>query len=150
LVDVLATGDQERIAAWMKVNKVRKADLAMKHEGTGSDALLLAATFGMVDLARKLLKSDASAMCVNGSGDTALHWAAFRGCEPGAAALVEALIAAGADVNAIGDLRNTPLHLAATAGSAVVRAGLDVPSVRLHFGPLHPLSFRPLRLSSFW
>lgn len=46
------------------------------------------------------------------TGDTLLHAAVIRGASED----VEILIAAGADVNAVGDLGNSPLHHAASRG----------------------------------
>jgi ankyrin repeat protein len=50
-------------------------------------------------------------------GDTALHWAAYRGSLQAAQVLLEA----GADPDAAGECGNTPLHLAATGKHFRVR-----------------------------
>lgn len=54
------------------------------------------------------------------AGDTALHWAAYRGSLQAA----QALLAAGADPDAAGECGNTPLHLAATGKHFRVRQQL--------------------------
>ncbi len=46
------------------------------------------------------------------SGDTALHWAAYGG----SAVLARHLLEAGANVDAVGELGNRPLHVAASRG----------------------------------
>lgn len=50
-------------------------------------------------------------------GDTALHWASFKGDYD----LCEVLLNNNADVNAVGDVGNTPLHVAAANGHSKVR-----------------------------
>jgi ankyrin repeat protein len=65
----------------------------------------------------ELLAAGADVAAVSPAGDTALHWAAYRGTLPAAQALLEA----GADVDAAGECGNRPLHLAATAKHHKVR-----------------------------
>ena len=55
---------------------------------------------------------------VTKNGDTALHWAAYGDLYDVAVLLLKA----GANVNAVGDVGNTPLHIAATAGNIMARA----------------------------
>jgi ankyrin repeat protein len=58
-----------------------------------------------------LLVHGASALVRTPAQDTALHFAALKGAND----ILQMLIAAGADVNAVGDVHNRPLHLAAAA-----------------------------------
>lgn len=85
----------------------------------GSTAeILAAAERGDTDAVRALLRADPGLARVAGEYDkTALHWAA----EKDQAEVVDALIAAGADVEAVTSWGMTPLEWAANMGSA--RAG---------------------------
>lgn len=58
-----------------------------------------------------LLDHGASALSRTPAQDMALHWAAYRGDVD----ILQQLINAGGDVNAMGDVGNRPLHLAASA-----------------------------------
>lgn len=114
---------EAEVVEWMNTQKVNQADLSHRHPTTGDTALLLAIRKRMTAVAQSLLQVNVPIGDRNAAGDTALHWAAFlSGDEPAMVQLVEALLAAGADADAVGDLGNTPLHLAATANSAMVRA----------------------------
>lgn len=93
-----------------------------------------AAREGRVGELRAILREDpAQAVAADKYGLTSLHWASDRGH----AEAIEALLASGADVNAVeGRLfRRRPLHFAALSGSeAAVRAllaadGVDVDAV---------------------
>jgi len=66
-----------------------------------------------------LLAAGASVHTRSPAGDTALLWAAYKGLD---VEVVQALISAGADVNVLGDIGNSPLHLAAAADHVEVRA----------------------------
>jgi ankyrin repeat protein len=46
------------------------------------------------------------------SGDTPLHWAAYGGSAP----MTRLLLEGGANVDAVGELGNRPLHVAASKG----------------------------------
>lgn len=69
---------------------------------------------------KALICNGASALARTPAGDTPLLWAAYKGD----AEVAQALISAGADVNAMGDLGNRPLHLAASADHGQVRTRL--------------------------
>ena len=76
-----------------------------------------AARSGDVQAVRSLLARGEDANAAHGDGMSALHWAAERGD----AKIAEALIHAGATVDAVTRIGHyTPLHVASTAGHAVV------------------------------
>lgn len=58
-----------------------------------------------------LLNHGASALSRSPSNDMGLHWAAFKGHVD----ILQQLVGAGGDVNAMGDVGNRALHLAAAA-----------------------------------
>ncbi len=92
----------------------------------GDSALMLAVLRGHDRVARVLLKGGAQ---VNHDGWGPLHYAAFEGRE----ALLEPLLAAGADVNARAPNQATALMLAARNGHAgVVRRLLALPQTDLN------------------
>jgi hypothetical protein len=66
-----------------------------------------------------LLDHGASALSRTPAQDMALHWAAYRGDVD----ILQQLINAGGDVNAMGDVGNRPLHLAASADRMEVSCG---------------------------
>ena len=71
--------------------------------------LLQVATEGDVSKAHELIANGANARAKNDNGWTPLHWAG----QNGHAAVIEALLASGADVNAAEDPPgDAPLHLA--------------------------------------
>jgi ankyrin repeat protein len=72
-----------------------------------------------------LIAHGASVLARSPAQDMALHWAALKG----SSTIVQELLAAGADVNGVGDAGNRPLHLAAAA---------DQLEVRLPLGRRHP------------
>jgi hypothetical protein len=76
----------------------------------------------MASIAKALLQMQAPVNITNNVGDTALHWACFRAREvDGMTDVIEHLLLAGAEPSAVGDIGNTPLHLAAAASSVPVR-----------------------------
>jgi len=89
---------------------------ANARSGDGWTPLHLAGFFGRRDVAELLLARGASLTAISGGAEknTPLH-AALAGA--GDAAIVRALVAHGADVNATGAGGYTPLHVAASRGS---------------------------------
>ena len=76
-----------------------------------------AARSGDLEAVRSLLARGADANAAHGDGMSALHWAAERGD----AKMAEALIHAGATVDAVTRIGHyTPLHVASSAGQATV------------------------------
>lgn len=65
-----------------------------------------------------LLDHGASALSRTPAQDVALHWAAFSGHVD----ILQQLVNAGGDVNAMGDVGNRPIHLAAAADHLEVSA----------------------------
>ena len=100
-----------------------------------------AARRGDLEAVRDLLRQGADANAAHGDGMSALHWAAERGD----AAIAEALVNAGAAVDAVTRIGHyTPLHVASTGGHAavverLVEAGADVSAAASTTGaaPLH-------------
>ncbi|KAK9789395.1 hypothetical protein WJX73_002269 [Symbiochloris irregularis] len=84
---------------------------AQQIEAVGSTTLIAAVQQGLVTHYGRLLASK-QVSAKNRRGDTALHWAAFRGD----LTAVEALHKADPDLDAVGDLGNRPLHLAVSQG----------------------------------
>jgi ankyrin repeat protein len=115
-----------------------------------------AAMQGDKDTVRSLLNQKVDVNAPQGDGTTALHWAAYRddlemaklllaaganvqsvtreggitallmACQNGSAAMIEALLRAGADSNAVKSNGTTPLMMAAASGSVdAVKALLD-------------------------
>jgi ankyrin repeat protein len=72
------------------------------------------------EMVRTLLQQQVPATARQVDGATALHWAAHWDD----LGIADALLAAGADVNAANELGVTPLHLACTNGSAAMAARL--------------------------
>ena len=66
-----------------------------------------------------LLAHGASALTRTCAQDMPLHWAAYKGDVD----ILQQLISAGGDVNAMGDVGNRPLHLAAAADQLEVGTG---------------------------
>ena len=108
--------------------------------GALADDIFTAAQRGDLFTVRHYLaKEPASARSTDAAGYTALHWAAIRGHGE----LVETLVEAGAEVNAIGGDGGTPLHWACHHDDVgTVRLLLDGgadPAIRNRWGrtPLH-------------
>ncbi|MBI4471288.1 MAG: ankyrin repeat domain-containing protein [Acidobacteria bacterium] len=102
--------------------------MAMLLVGSAGDSRIAdAAQHGDTATVQLLLKEKVDVNAAQGDGNTALHWASFRDDLQ----MARLLIQAGASVNAktrLGDM--TPLHLAATNGSAamidvLLKAGSD-------------------------
>ncbi len=92
----------------------------------GDSALMLAVLRGHDAVAQALLKAGAA---VNHDGWAPLHYAAFEGRE----GMLDALFAAGADVNALAPNKATALMLAARNGHiGVVRRLLALPQIDLN------------------
>jgi ankyrin repeat protein len=90
------------------------ADINAK-SATGATALSLAATGGHLSCVEALLRREDMIEDINervANGGTALHWASANGQGD----VIDTLLAAGADINAMDSDDNTVLHLAATVG----------------------------------
>lgn len=79
-------------------------------------------------MVEKFLSVNATTSHQNNVGDTALHWACYRGDETSVAALLQH----GADFEIRGDIGNRPLHLAATSGNTKVVFTLVVAGARVN------------------
>lgn len=122
VVHMAAILSEGALAAWMDTNSSSHSDLVMTHPDCGSTALTIAARRKMPAVCQRLLTAGAKPNAVNKRGDTALHWACLWSRElPAMAGVVEALLLGGADPNVEGDLRNFPMHLAASANADKVR-----------------------------
>ena len=117
LASVISEAASENdVLAWLAQHNIKRSELAHQQEPTLSTALMLAVRRCMLAVTSSLLSVQAPVQIADRSGDTPLHWACLRSGEvPGMVGTLEQLLEAGADANAIGDLGNTPLHLAATA-----------------------------------
>ena len=84
--------------------------------GDGWTPLHLAGFFGRREIAELLLKRGASLAAISGGAEKnqPLHAALAGACDP---AIVRALVAHGADVNAAAAANYTPLHIAASRGN---------------------------------
>ena len=69
-------------------------------------------------MAEELLVRAASVAAARNNGDTALHWACYRGDLP----LVKLLLGYGAPLETEGEYRNRPLHLACTTNQVRLSA----------------------------
>jgi ankyrin repeat protein len=123
LADIIADAAvEDDVLSWMSANNVKRSDLSRNSGASGAAALQLAVRKCMLLVTGSLLQAQAPMADTDSSGDTALHWACLRSKEvPGMLAVLEQLLEAGADANAIGDLDNTPLHLACAANCPAVR-----------------------------
>ncbi|HET6248338.1 MAG TPA: ankyrin repeat domain-containing protein [Tepidisphaeraceae bacterium] len=91
----------------------RRTLVAMADRDQGFTPLHYAARNGDLPMVRFLLENHAQVMAGDSTGNTPLHFAANK-------AVAEALVAAGADVNARGNCGETPLHRARTREVAEV------------------------------
>lgn len=119
------SGTEPDIFTAAALGRLAPLDRSLQHAGAvngrardGWTALHLAAFFGRLDAARRLLGAgaDVNAVSANAMANTPLHAAAAGG--HGQVALL--LIEAGADVNARDAGQHTPLHIAAEAGDGPV------------------------------
>ena len=122
LVDViLYARKQQDVTAWMESNTLLRSELSYRHPEDGTPALVAACRRAMASVASSLLEVQVPVQDTNSMGDTALHWACLWSSEvPEMVEVVEKLLVAGADPSAVGDVGNTPLHLAATANNVMV------------------------------
>jgi len=133
LCDAAAVGDLEA----MSVAYERAPATVNGRSRDGWSPLHLAGFYGHVDAARWLLERGAAveAISTGREANRPLH-AALAGA--GNPALVELLVARGADVCATGASGITPLHIAASRGSeqfvALLRAGGADPQAAMHDG----------------
>ena len=121
---VTAAADQDRAAVLALVAEGADVNVARPD---GATALLWAAHWDDVELARRLLAAGADVNAADDHGVTALE----RAAENGSGVMVETLLAAGADVNAAQTSGLTPLMTAARTGNvnvvgALVAGGADV------------------------
>eukprot|EP00735_Rhodelphis_limneticus_P003675 TRINITY_DN15176_c0_g1::TRINITY_DN15176_c0_g1_i1::g.30601::m.30601 TRINITY_DN15176_c0_g1::TRINITY_DN15176_c0_g1_i1::g.30601 ORF type:complete len:566 (-),score=131.36,sp/Q52T38/ZDH22_ARATH/29.62/8e-55,zf-DHHC/PF01529.15/2.8e-37,Ank_2/PF12796.2/4.4e-06,Ank_2/PF12796.2/1.6e-11,Ank_2/PF12796.2/1.5e-13,Ank_4/PF13637.1/9.2e-06,Ank_4/PF13637.1/4.5e-09,Ank_4/PF13637.1/5e-06,Ank_4/PF13637.1/1.5e-13,Ank_4/PF13637.1/0.38,Ank_4/PF13637.1/1.2e+04,Ank_5/PF13857.1/0.0068,Ank_5/PF13857.1/3.1e-06,Ank_5/PF13857. len=113
------------------LNEVDNLDLNEK-DRRGYTPLITATQFGHTTAVGYLLKKGADPCLVDNTGDSPLHWAAFKGHEE----LVTFLLAyVGLDVNERDEAGQTPLHLAAMQGhtstvSALIEDPRCDPSIR--------------------
>lgn len=124
LVDIiLHAKEQAEVTTWMETNTILRSELSYRHPEDGTPALIAACRRGMVTVATSLLEVQVPVQDTNSFGDSALHWACLWSSEvPGMVDVAERLLIAGADPSAVGDVGNTPLHLAATANNLMVRS----------------------------
>lgn len=106
----------------------------------GMTPLIRAARLGHADVAMALLSAGANANAIDRGGDSALHW--FAGAEENLAA-VEALLDAGADINARDGCGATPISSAVYWKSkdiveTLIRRGADI-AIPYEYGGRTPL-----------
>lgn len=113
--EAAAMGDGGALFAALRASD----DAHAMFSGDGWTPLHLAAFFGRDECTALLLTAGAShaTLSRNSTGNTPLHAALAGMTNP---SLVKRLIAAGADVNARGELGITPLHLAASRGDGAL------------------------------
>lgn len=108
IFDAAARGD---VAAIDRAILSEGVDVDLPHPESGATPLIVAAAERAgVDAIINLLDRGADPNAKKTNGDTALHWACYHGDGDVASVLLNA----GAGVNTQGDLRNSPLHMAAT------------------------------------
>jgi uncharacterized protein len=98
-------------------------------DNAGSTQLMTAAAHGHKPAAEWLLQQRVAVSAVDNIGKTALHHASGSSCDE--AAVIELLLANGADVHKLSDRHVTALHLAAFKGNVecarvLIDAGADV------------------------
>lgn len=99
-----------RLKALALVNWLLERGFDANATDKSNSALMEAAIFGDVAVARRLLRAGADIAKRSGMGNTALHWAAMAG-RPG---MCKFLLANGAELEAVNHDRQTPLHCAAS------------------------------------
>jgi ankyrin repeat protein len=108
--ECILDGDIEGVRALLDAGY----DLETRFEGgSGCAALSLAAQYHLVELVELFLARGARVDARDDTGHTALHHVT----RDGSRAAMEALLAAGADPNAVSAVGRTPLHLALALGS---------------------------------
>lgn len=116
---------------------INAADLA------GTTALHIAAsrTPRLID---ELIDANADPNIADGRGQTPLHFLSMHNEEtiPGVREAIESLIAAGADINAVDKLRNTPLSRATTANTRILLAHSAKPDFPDSVPPLNVAAYR--------
>merc|ERR1712166_991074 len=109
----------ESLAAVEEVTE-RTLDDLNAQDKKGKTPLVFAAMFDKPAIACRLIELGADVTIAGKRGGTALHWAAYAGELP----LVQALVAAKADVEALGQTvdstEGSPLHAAAMGGHVAV------------------------------
>merc|ERR1719253_1263959 len=120
----------ESLAAVEEVT-ARTLDDLNAQDKKGKTPLVFAAMFNKPAIACRLIELGADVTIANARGATALHWAAYAG----ELSTVQALVAAKADVEALGtsvdSYKGSPLHAAAMGGNlavldALIGMGADV------------------------
>jgi len=111
--EAAALGDVEALTRLLEEHPAR----ANARSGDGWTPLHLAGFFGRREVAELLLTHGASLTAISGGAEknTALHAALAGASDP---AIIRAMVAHGADVNASAASAYTPLHVAASRGKA--------------------------------
>ena len=109
LIEAVKDDDQVAVKALL-----RQRVLVNSADGDGSTALHWAAYADNLELAKKLLDAKAD---VNAATRLQSETPLFMACQAGSAAMINLLIAHGADPNRVNSLGTTPLMIAAASGS---------------------------------